>query len=173
MNALERLVALEDIRDLAARYSHCRDALDLEGLLELFSDEAILELGPKHGGDLVGKAAIRAHYERSFVTGGGRPFSTMHFVTNPWIVLTGTDTAQARWSLLVGVIDGSTGTPLRYLGVYDDEYRRERDKWRVRERRVEFTWPDRIAVRSQPGMRRSWAPSLTPGAVDGAGQTTT
>lgn len=141
MSSLEDLVALEDIRSLVIRYSYCRDMLDLDGLLALVCDEAVLHLGPRHGGDLVGRTSIREHYERAFTNSAGKPFSTLHFVTNPCIVKTADDRAQANWTFLVCIVGDPSVSPLRYLGLYDDQYQREQGVWKILKRRVDFIWP--------------------------------
>jgi ketosteroid isomerase-like protein len=58
-DAVERLLAYEEIRQLAARYAVATDARDLDALCGLFVENVQV------GADLHGRAALRAFFDRS------------------------------------------------------------------------------------------------------------
>jgi len=59
MDAIERLLAHEEIRQLAARYALAVDSRDLDALVELFIDDV------RVGRDGVGRAALRDAFDAS------------------------------------------------------------------------------------------------------------
>lgn len=155
MDEITQLLEVERIRKLAGLYSHQFDRLDLEGLLALFTEDAVLEFGTRE--PIVGIAAIRKHYEGSFRKfGQSGPFSTMHAVTNHWIELTGPQSAQGRCYLIDFLITDPKQNPLTFLGLYDDEYRKVGAEWKMHRRRLEFTWPPRNVSAGEPGKRVPW-----------------
>ena len=149
---LAELVALEEIRRLTWLYAHHRDRLELDGLMAVFTGDATCDFGPDLGGSVIGAAAIRAHFQRSMQHfGDGKPFCTMHAVTNPWIDFRDTETAFGRTYLIDFVIDGSERNPLTFLGLYDDEFRKVDNVWKIHRRRLELAWPPRQARGTAPG----------------------
>ncbi len=152
---IEQLLDTERIRRLTSLYSHHFDRLDLDGLVGLFTDDAVCEFS--RGKPIVGKDAIRTHYTASFAKWGkGGPFSTMHAVTNHWIELTGPDCAEGRCYLIDFAISDPKTNPLVFLGIYDDEYRKLAGEWKIRQRRLEFAWPPRSTTAGAPGQRLPW-----------------
>jgi hypothetical protein len=67
----------------------------------------------------------------------------MHAVTNPWIRITGPDTANGRWYLLdLNLLKGNEN-PLNLFGIYDDVYHKVDGQWLIYRTRIEFLWPRR------------------------------
>ena len=60
MTVVERLLAYEEIRQLAARYSVFADARDLDALVDLFVPDV------RVGRDRSGHEALKADFDRSF-----------------------------------------------------------------------------------------------------------
>ncbi|WP_070152475.1 nuclear transport factor 2 family protein [Sphingobium phenoxybenzoativorans] len=149
---IETLLAKHEIMDLRLGYAAHLDARDYDSFMDLFTEDAVCEFGPEYGGDWVGRAQIRERYEEVMLSAGGA-FDAIHVVTNPWITLTGPDTAHGRWYLLdcltrqmpvTGLhTQGGHNNPLLYLGIYEDDYRREAGKWRIARTRLHFLWPER------------------------------
>jgi hypothetical protein len=59
---VEELLEIEEIKQLRVLYSHYLDGGDLEGLVDLFCEDAVCEFGENYGGDWVGRDAIRQNY---------------------------------------------------------------------------------------------------------------
>jgi hypothetical protein len=138
----QQLVDLEEIRTLRHLYSHYYDGGDVEGIAGLFTPDAVCEFGPDYGGDWIGRDTIQANYGR-FMSRYGGIFNVMHVVTNPYIRLDGEDRAVGRWYLLDLRTAPGTENPLILFGIYDDEYKRGSDGWRIHRTRIHFLWPKR------------------------------
>ena len=139
---VEELLAIEEIKNLRIMYSHYIDGCDVPKLSELFCEDAVCEFGEEYGGDWVGREAIRANYER-YTPAAIPPYSFMHAVTNPWIRLTGPDTANGRWYLLDLNLFAGSENPLSLFGIYDDVYRKVDGCWLIARTRIDFLWPRR------------------------------
>lgn len=90
----------------------------------------------------MGKEAIREGYSKF---GGDEPCKgALHANTNPWIELTGADTAKGRWYLLDFSLTGPPDqNPLTLMGVYDDLYRKINGEWKIERTYIDFIWPNR------------------------------
>jgi hypothetical protein len=142
MTPMEQLLEKEAIKELRIMYSHYFDGKNLDGLVDLFTDDAVCEFGPEYGGDWVGKAKIRENYAR-FTGGEGPEFGVLHAVTNPWIRLIDANTANGRWYLLDLRTTEGVENPLILFGVYDDVYHKRDGRWRIYRTRIDFLWPKR------------------------------
>lgn len=154
---IEELLEIEEIKKLRSQYSHFYDANDLDALVDLFTDDAVCEWDEAHGGYWVGKEQIRENYKRYFLAFGSREWIVMHCITNPWVELTGADTAEGRYFMLDFNFCGLTEDPLGCIGVYDDLYKKVNGKWKIHRTRLDFLYPDRIITGGQPGKRISGA----------------
>jgi hypothetical protein len=141
LHGVDKLLALEDIRQLAVRYSHFRDMLYLDELAGLFAEDAVCEFGERFGGNVVGRPAIRRHFEGSKHIGGGKPFGTMHAISTHWIEFKDAETAEGRCFLTDFVLN-SKDNPLKYLIIYDDGYRKVDGEWKFQRRSLQMVWPD-------------------------------
>jgi hypothetical protein len=140
---VEELLDLEEIRRLRTLYSHYYDGAELDALVELFTEDAVCEFGPRFGGDWVGRDEIRAKYAVN-IAREGDPFEIMHAVANHWIEITGPDSARGRCYLLDLRCKVGVENPMVLLGIYDDTYRRVDGAWRIARTRIDFLWPQRI-----------------------------
>ena len=139
---IEELLEIEEIKNLRMLYSHYYDGVEVEKLVDLFTDDAICEFGPNFGGDWVGKETIRANYDK-FAREEGEIHSVMHAATNPWIRLIDEDTAYGRWYLLDIITDPARENPLGLFGIYDDVYKKVDGDWKIHRTRIDFLWPQR------------------------------
>jgi ketosteroid isomerase-like protein len=124
------LAAREAIRDLVARYNASGDAGRLDPLLELFAEDALLEVP---GASLRGRGEIRAFFEGVVRGEGGRRrvAHLRHFTATHQIDLEGPDRARGRCYYLV-----LTEAGLDHWGRYLDEYRRSGERWLFARRSV-------------------------------------
>lgn len=141
----EDLLEIEEIKRVKNLYADLYDGGRVEEALELFTDDAVCEFGPKYG-NWNGKAEIRAKYSgiwENARANGGKPYEFMHAFTNPLITLTGPDTARGRWYLLEFTSRVGEDSPPRTFGLYYDDYRKEDGQWKIARSRFNYLWPIR------------------------------
>jgi hypothetical protein len=139
---IEELLEVEEIRRLRVLYSHYFDGKNLQGLTELFTDDAVCEFGRDYGGDWVGKPQIRENYAK-YLASEGPEFGVLHAVTNHNVTLVDEATALGRSYLLDLRTTEGVANPLILFGVYDDLYKKVRGAWKIHRTRIDFLWPKR------------------------------
>jgi hypothetical protein len=139
---VEELLEIEEIKRLRVMYSHYIDGCDIDSLTGLFCEDAMCEFGEAYGGDWVGRETIRENYKR-YTPNELPAHSFMHVTTNPWIRITGSDSANGRWYLLDLNLMESSENPLTLFGIYDDVYRKVEGQWLIARTRIDFLWPRR------------------------------
>lgn len=128
MNAIERVVATEEIRRLAYRYADALDRRDLDQLVSLYRPDA--RFGP-HG---EGPEACRAFFRESLVEIG----ISVLLVANHLVEFDDVDNATGTvWTH--GFIDDHDEGFIQQLIKYDDRYVRVDGEWRFTRRR-HFLW---------------------------------
>lgn len=147
---LDELLTRETIKELRYEYSDCFDRQDLDGLMALFTDDAVCDFGSY--GTWQGRAIIRENYAREMPK-VGEPFDSLHIVTNPRIKLRSATEAYGRWYLTDMVnrqpeggptkTRGGFDNPLLWLAIYEDEYRRVDGRWLISYTKLSFLWPAR------------------------------
>ena len=122
------LEARESIRDLVARYNASGDSARFDAMLELFAEDAVLEVP---GRRLEGRAAIRAFFEGVARGEGGRPRARLlrHFTATHQIDLVSETEARGRCYYQV-----LTEAGLDHWGRYQDVYRVVEGRWRFAQR---------------------------------------
>jgi hypothetical protein len=149
---LNRLLALEAIRNLRLRYCHYLDANRMEALGELFTEDAICQVDR---GTWRGREAIRDGLAQAFVAydihqRGAYPF--FHAVSNHWIEILGEERAEGRCYLIdFDASRPASVNPLLLLGAYADEYRRVEGKWLISRTRLDLVWPEPNVGGGDPG----------------------
>lgn len=149
--ALRRLIEIEKIRQVANLYSQLMDGREWDRMAGLYTEDALCEWGPY--GTWHGRAAVH----RALVDGhpGRLPFDGLHITTNLQVELTGPDTAVSRnyltdfWQRREGEADGPIShpgwpaNPVILYAIYDNDYRKEADEWRIARSQIQFLWPKR------------------------------
>ena len=122
--------ARECIRDLVARYNTSGDSARFDAMLELFAEDAVLEVP---GRRLEGRAAIRAFFEGVARGAGGRARVRVlrHFTATHQIDLVSASEARGRCYYQV-----LTEAGLDHWGVYQDVYRKQGGRWMFARRRA-------------------------------------
>jgi hypothetical protein len=150
MDDLQRLLAMEDIRQLKARYYRCMDTKDWEGLALVFAPDAIFDLrqvtsvrhpitgdwSPLYGGEgdvHRGHAAVLKMI-RDAVT----RLVTVHHGHMGEIEITSDTTARAIWAM-EDLIQNAPGEPtlnMQGFGHYHDTYVKLADGWKILTTRI-------------------------------------
>lgn len=129
-----RLAAIEDIKQLKARYcAYCDAQYDPDGLASLFVEDGVWD-GGKEFGRHEGREAIRAFFRG---VSGSLVFAA-HLVLNPLITVYGSE-ATGRWRLIMPCTakDETGALQARWLlSAYDEQYVRCDGLWLFRTLRV-------------------------------------
>ncbi|MBX7160303.1 MAG: nuclear transport factor 2 family protein [Acidimicrobiia bacterium] len=130
---VRELLDREEIRDLASRYVDCVWRRDVEGVVDLFADDATLETDEFP--PVTGRADLLDAYKMVFARDRLEPWVQNH------IVDVDGDTATGRCFLDLRMVHD--GKRLFGAGYYDDEYVRVDGRWRFGRRKVTMTtfWP--------------------------------
>jgi SnoaL-like domain len=140
---LQRLIDLEEIRQLKARFGRLADALCVgyeetaaRELGALFSEEATIDSAAF--GHYEGRAQIETLFARAVPS---QMHGMWHGFLNPEIALDG-DQAHAHWAMFAYThsADPAAGGPALTLGRYRDEYRRVNGRW-LQSKLYFETWP--------------------------------
>lgn len=146
MDQLERLVAIEAVKNVKARYWYCMDTKDWAGLRDVFTDDVVFDMRAERvlargenaadlpstreaieAGDplvVVGAEAIT-----SFLQAAVESWTTVHHGHAPIIEVTGSDRATGIWPLFDYIDDGTRA--MRGYGHYHDEYRKIDGRWLI------------------------------------------
>lgn len=150
MDPLQRLLDIEAIRGLKARYFRCLDTKDWEGLAKVFAPDAVFDLRAVSSvrNPLTGEWAppfgdeTAVHRGHAAVLGMIREAVehrvTVHHGHMGEIEITGPDTATAIWAMQDVVVNAPGGEPinLRGSGHYHDTYVRLADGWAILTTRI-------------------------------------
>jgi hypothetical protein len=135
MSDLERLAAIEAIKQLKARYFRSMDTKDWAGLEAVFAPDAEL--------DMRGEAADKSKAAEGLVVGGAKVTAfirnavvdliTVHHGHMPEIEITSPTTAKGIWAMedLLRWPEGAAIKTLHGFGHYHETYRRLEDGWRI------------------------------------------
>lgn len=123
MDALARLLARDEIRQLAHRYAVAMDARDLDALVALFVEDV------RVGRDAVGREALRRDFDRQLRAIG----VSILFVGNHVIDFDDEDRARGIVYCIAQIQDGERW--IRQAIRYDDTYARRGGRWLIVRRR--------------------------------------
>ncbi|MFJ5956468.1 nuclear transport factor 2 family protein [Paenarthrobacter sp. NPDC092416] len=142
MEHIERLLAIEEIKNLRIKYAHLLDTNNVNLLSDLFTADAICDAGQGtwQGREAIAEGMRAAFAEYDTANTGLYPFH--HVITNHWIEFMSPDSAEGR-SYLVDLQTDPARDRWILLGSYVDEYRREGGIWLISRTRLDVTWPHR------------------------------
>jgi hypothetical protein len=132
---VQRLVDIEEIKQLKARYFRSIDTKDWDAFGDVFAEHAVLEV-PEVDIVVNGRDAII-----EFVSGALVGARTVHHGHMPEIELTAADAARGTWAMFDYVEwpqpeDGQR-VGLQGYGHYVDEYVRDDGTWRITRTRLD------------------------------------
>ena len=133
MDAAEELIAVEQIKQLKARYFRCMDTKDWDGYAQVFAPDAVLDVSgesrvPDDEGIIRGNTTI-AEYVRSQVD----PVRTVHHGHMPEIQITSDTTATGIWSMedMLRWPDDAPLGDMHGYGHYHETYEKVDGQWRI------------------------------------------
>ncbi len=137
--ALDRLVAIEDIKQLKARFMRCVDTKNLPCLRdEVFTPGAEIHFkGADYDIAAIGWTAIEKFYESAFTT---KKFG-MHTAHTPEISVAG-ETARGTWYLHDIFVNLEESWTLQGSALYDDSYAKIDGQWRIMYSTYERLWEE-------------------------------
>jgi hypothetical protein len=132
---VERLVAIEDIKQVKARYFRCMDTKDWDGFTAQFSDDAVMDVS----GDVGDDAPVDARIVRggraigNFVRSAVDDVVTVHHGHMPEITLTSPTTASGVWAMedMLRWPDGSPLGEMHGYGHYEETYEKRDGRWLI------------------------------------------
>jgi hypothetical protein len=131
MDAAEQLLAMEDIKQLKARYFRCMDTKDWDGFAAVFAPNAVLDVTGETGTDegIVRGNDLIAEYVRGHVD----PVTTVHHGHMPEIEVTSPTTATGIWSMedMLRWPEGAPITEMHGYGHYHETYEKIDGQWRI------------------------------------------
>jgi hypothetical protein len=148
MDIAERLVAIEDIKALKARYFRCMDEKDWPGLQAVFAPDLVADFRDSTG---TRNEALLTHGAEPYVTNLApilQNITTTHHGHMPEIEITSPTTATGIWAMedLLWVGEGAPVPykTMRGFGHYHETYEKHDGRWviktvRLSRLRVELT----------------------------------
>lgn len=128
---LHRIEAITEIKELTARYCYHVSRKEGDAVVELFTDDGVLDGSSAGMGRIEGREALVAFY-RPAVTQAEEtlPFIQNHIIDVNGDDATGTCALEARFS--------RGGRSITVAGHYEDTYRRVDGRWLFAERKLFF-----------------------------------
>jgi hypothetical protein len=146
MTEIERLAAIEEIKNVKARYFRCMDTKDWAGFQAVFALDATADF-TRDGGDRSRSSATGAANITKLVKDLVAPALTIHHGHMPEIELTSATTARGVWAMedLIWWPEGSRRKTLHGFGHYHETYEKIDGRWliktlRLTRLRVDQTW---------------------------------
>lgn len=143
---LRNMLQIDEIKQLKLLYAHYMDNGNIEGLANLYTEDAVCEFGPY--GKWEGRENIRRNYQEVYdglvqnIT--PKVFGSQHFIANHLVELTGRGTAVGRSYLLdVLTTTPKEGQPILWFGLYDEQYEQVCGSWKMKRCCLQFLWPER------------------------------
>ena len=131
VDALERLIALEDIRAVKARYFRFVDSQDWDGFAAQFAADAVFDISDDLPDTVVHGAANIADKARTSLVG----CQSVHHGHCPEIELLSPTTARAIWAMEDMLRWGDPSAPIRELhgyGHYHETYEKIAGRWVIK-----------------------------------------
>lgn len=128
---LHHLEAIAEIKELTARYCLHVSRKEGEAIVDLFTQDGVLDGSTAEMGVISGRDALLAFYKQSVTDGEeSLPFIHNHIIEVSGDDATGTCALEARFS--------RGGRSITAAGYYEDTYRRVDGRWLLAERKLHF-----------------------------------
>ena len=131
MDTVERLEAIEQIKQLKARYFRCMDTKDWDGFIAAFASDARMDVSGEvsdGNGVTTGNRDIAA-----FVRGSIDHVTTVHHGHTPEIDVTSPTTAAGVWAMEDHLWwpEGSPIATMHGYGHYHETYEKQEGRWLI------------------------------------------
>jgi uncharacterized protein (TIGR02246 family) len=136
MDAAERLEAVEEIKQLKARYFRTMDTKDWDGFASVFTPDAVMDMsGEMRDSRTAGTGVTRGNRAiAEFVKGAVQPIETVHHGHMPEIEITSPTTARGVWAM-EDKLRWPIGSPIRSMhgyGHYHETYEKLDGRWLIK-----------------------------------------
>jgi hypothetical protein len=137
MTEAEQLLAIEEIKQLKARYFRCMDTKDWAGFEAVFAPDAMVDYTPPEGNSANWSASGLANIV-AFVRRIVEPAITVHHGHMPEVELTSPTTARAVFAMedLIWWPEGSHPRTLHGWGHYHETYTKTDGNWVIKTLRL-------------------------------------
>jgi uncharacterized protein (TIGR02246 family) len=137
MTNSEQLLAIEEIKQLKARYFRCMDTKDWAGFEAVFAPDATVDYTPP-GADAADWSAAGREKIVKFVRKVVEPAITVHHGHMPEVEVTSPTTARAIFAMedLIWWPEGSRRRTLHGWGHYHESYVKIAGKWLIKTLRL-------------------------------------
>jgi hypothetical protein len=129
--AMRRLIDKDQIVDLVHRYSYCVDHRLYDEVVDLFTEDCVVDYGPGVGHSVRSRSQLR----QMFGHPGAAFAATSHHNANVLVAFDDPDHASVRTSLYAWHRRTDGGTP-RLWGYYHDSVVRLPEGWRIAQRQL-------------------------------------
>ena len=131
----EDLAAIEEIRQLKARYFRCMDTKAWDAFADLFTADAIMDMSGEMRADANGDGIVHGRDEiAAFVRGSIDDVTTVHHGHTPEIDVISPNEASGVWAM-EDSLRWPASAPIRTLhgfGHYHDTYEKRDGRWLIR-----------------------------------------
>ncbi|HEV3133122.1 MAG TPA: nuclear transport factor 2 family protein [Acidimicrobiia bacterium] len=135
MNAVERLEAIEEIKQLKARYFRCIDTKDWDGFTSVFAPDARMDVSGELGDGAADGAGITTgnHDIAAFVRASIDDVVTVHHGHTPEIDVTSPTSATGIWAMEDHLWwpEGSAISRMHGYGHYHETYEKVDGRWLI------------------------------------------
>jgi len=135
VDTVERLEAIEEIKQLKARYFRCMDMKDWDGFTTVFALDARMDVSGELSGDVGGERGVTTGNREiaAFVRGSIDDVTTVHHGHTPEIDVTSPTNATGIWAMEDHLWwpEGSPITTMHGYGHYHETYEKVKGRWRI------------------------------------------
>ena len=135
MDGIERLQAIEDIKQLKARYFRCMDTKDWDGFAAVFTPDATMDMSGEMRDSRTSGTGITtgATAIAEFVKGAVHDVTTVHHGHMPEIDITSSTSTRGTWSMedVLRWPDGAPISGLHGYGHYHETYEKRDGAWLI------------------------------------------
>jgi hypothetical protein len=135
VDTVERLEAIEEIKQLKARYFRCMDTKDWEGFTAVFAPDARMDVSGELPGDVSDGSGITTGSREiaAFVRGSIDDVTTVHLGHTPEIDVTSPTNAAGVWAMEDHLWwpEGSPITTMHGYGHYHETYEKQEGRWLI------------------------------------------